>query len=78
MYRSIPFVYPYGGTLTVQKPAVAVLSSGATSYPLNRPICALCTAGQVRLYMYNNCVSLHVCTVPITDDTVPLSCSLVN
>lgn len=46
VFQSIPFVYPYGGTLTVQKPAVAVLSSGATSYPLNRPICALCTAGQ--------------------------------
>lgn len=40
--HSVSFVYPYGCTLTVQKPAIAVLSSGSTSYPLNRPICAFC------------------------------------
>ena len=40
--RSLNFVYPYGATLTVQKPAVAVLSSGSTSYPVNRPVCAFC------------------------------------
>lgn len=40
--QSLSFVYPYGATLTVQKPAVAVLSSGSTSYPVNRPICAFC------------------------------------
>ena len=40
--RSLSFVYPYGSTLTVVKPAVAVLSSGSTSYPVNRPIGAFC------------------------------------
>ncbi|KAL5456923.1 hypothetical protein EMCRGX_G034150 [Ephydatia muelleri] len=40
--QSVSFIYPYGCTLTVQKPAIAVLSSGSTSYPLNRPICAFC------------------------------------
>ena len=35
------FVYPYGATLNVQKPAVPILSSGFISYPLNRPIAAV-------------------------------------
>ena len=35
------FVYPYGATLNVQKPATPILSSGFISYPLNRPIAAL-------------------------------------
>ena len=34
------FVYPYGATLNVAKPAVAVLSTGSVSFPLNRPVCA--------------------------------------
>jgi len=38
---AMTFVYPYGGTLNVQKPAVALLSSGHISYPLNRPIAAV-------------------------------------
>eukprot|EP00633_Aureoumbra_lagunensis_P004104 CAMPEP_0197320226 /NCGR_PEP_ID=MMETSP0891-20130614/58359_1 /TAXON_ID=44058 ORGANISM="Aureoumbra lagunensis, Strain CCMP1510" /NCGR_SAMPLE_ID=MMETSP0891 /ASSEMBLY_ACC=CAM_ASM_000534 /LENGTH=471 /DNA_ID=CAMNT_0042811499 /DNA_START=452 /DNA_END=1867 /DNA_ORIENTATION=- len=33
-------VYPRGSTLSVQRPARAILSSGAMSYPLNRTICA--------------------------------------
>lgn len=37
----LAFAYPYGASLTVQKPAFAVLSSGHISFPLNRPICAL-------------------------------------
>ena len=41
--RSLSFVYPYGATLTVQKPAIAVLSSGSTSYPLSRPVAAFYT-----------------------------------
>lgn len=36
----LTFVYPYGATLTVQKPAIPVLSSGTVSLPVNRPICA--------------------------------------
>ena len=40
---NLRFVYPYGSTLTCQRPAVPVLSSGYISYPLNRPITAFCT-----------------------------------
>ncbi len=36
------FVYPYGSTLNVQKPAFPLLSSGPISYPMNRPLCATC------------------------------------
>jgi intraflagellar transport protein 52 len=35
------FVYPYGATLDVARPATAILSSGPISYPLNRPIAAV-------------------------------------
>jgi len=45
----LPFVYPYGATLSVQKPAVPVLSSGPISYPLNRPLAAACEVGKGRL-----------------------------
>jgi intraflagellar transport protein 52 len=37
----LTFVYPYGSTLNVQKPAVALLSSGPIAYPLNRPLVAV-------------------------------------
>merc|ERR1719316_2075079 len=46
----LDFVFPYGATLNVQKPAVPILSSGPISYPLNRPIAAVChKPGQGRL-----------------------------
>lgn len=38
---SLPFVYPYGATLNVQKPAVPIMSSGYIAFPLNRPIAAV-------------------------------------
>uniref|UniRef100_A0A3Q4MTJ9 Intraflagellar transport 52 homolog (Chlamydomonas) n=1 Tax=Neolamprologus brichardi TaxID=32507 RepID=A0A3Q4MTJ9_NEOBR len=38
--RALTFVYPYGATLTVMKPAVAVLSTGSVCFPLNRPVLA--------------------------------------
>lgn len=38
--RALSFLYPYGATLNIAKPAVAVLSSGSVSFPLNRPVCA--------------------------------------
>lgn len=34
------FVYPFGATLTVDKRAISVLSTGSVCFPLNRPICA--------------------------------------
>eukprot|EP01062_Namystynia_karyoxenos_P017978 TRINITY_DN16646_c0_g3_i1.p1 TRINITY_DN16646_c0_g3~~TRINITY_DN16646_c0_g3_i1.p1 ORF type:complete len:538 (+),score=199.32 TRINITY_DN16646_c0_g3_i1:117-1730(+) len=38
---TLSFVYPHGGTVSVQRPAVPLLSSGYIAYPLNRPICAV-------------------------------------
>ena len=38
----LAFAYPYGCSLLVQKPAFPVLTSGPLSFPLNRPVCALC------------------------------------
>jgi len=38
---SLEFVYPFGATLNVNKPAVPILSTGYIAYPLNRPIGAL-------------------------------------
>lgn len=32
------FVYPYGSTINVRKPAHAILSSGPISFPPNRPV----------------------------------------
>lgn len=43
--RALTFVYPYGATLSVIKPAVAVLSTGSVCFPLNRPILALSHVG---------------------------------
>merc|ERR1712166_245486 len=37
----LPFVYPYGATLNVQKPGIPILSTGYISYPLNRPVAAV-------------------------------------
>lgn len=36
----LTFLYPYGATLSVNKPAVPVLSSGTVSLPVNRPVLA--------------------------------------
>lgn len=57
--QSLSFVYPFGATLTVQKPAIAILSSGSTSYPVNRPVCAFCNSksGQGKLVVMG---SAHV------------------
>ncbi|XP_028406358.1 intraflagellar transport protein 52 homolog [Dendronephthya gigantea] len=37
---SLNFVYPFGATLNVVKPAIPVLSTGTVSLPVNRPVCA--------------------------------------
>jgi intraflagellar transport protein 52 len=39
--ETLNYLYPYGATLSVQKPAIPVLSSGPVCFPLNRPTCAL-------------------------------------
>ena len=38
--QALAFLYPYGATLNVAKPAIPVLSTGSVSFPLNRPVCA--------------------------------------
>lgn len=38
--QALTFVYPYGATLNVMKPAVAILSTGSVCFPLNRPVLA--------------------------------------
>ncbi len=44
----LEFVYPYGATLSVLKPAVPVLSSGKIAYPMNRPLGArVCTPARL-------------------------------
>ena len=35
------YVYPYGATISVQKPSVPILSSGKIAYPMNRPVGAV-------------------------------------
>lgn len=48
--QSLSFVYPFGATVNVVKPAIPVLSSGTVSLPVNRPICAFHTKhGQGKL-----------------------------
>ncbi|KAL5016048.1 hypothetical protein ScPMuIL_005637 [Solemya velum] len=42
--QALSFLYPYGATLNVMKPAVAVMSTGSVSFPLNRPVCGLYTS----------------------------------
>ncbi len=58
--QSMHFVYPFGSTLNVQKPAVAVLSSGTICFPINRPLCAV--YGNVRKQPGKICVlgSSHI------------------
>lgn len=34
----LKFVYPYGATLNVNRPAVPIMSTGPISFPANRPI----------------------------------------
>lgn len=39
--EGVHFVLPYGATLTVQKPAISILSSGRIAYPMHRPVGAV-------------------------------------
>jgi intraflagellar transport protein 52 len=39
------FAFPNGATLDISRPAVPILTSGLSSYPLNRPIAALAPVG---------------------------------
>ena len=62
----LSFLYPYGATLNVEKPSMAVLSSGSVSFPLNRPVCAfhheVCTCCYITPSMHVAlCATVHVC-----------------
>lgn len=54
----LQFVFPFGATVSVQKPSVPVLSTGSVSFPFNRPICSmyeekkkkLCVLGSVDMF----------------------------
>lgn len=39
--EKLPFVYPYGSSLTVARPSRPLLSSGAVSFPMNRPVASV-------------------------------------
>jgi len=39
--QSLSFLYPYGATLNVARPATPVLSTGSVSFPQDRPVLAL-------------------------------------
>ncbi|CAL8337027.1 unnamed protein product [Merluccius merluccius] len=54
--QALTFVYPYGATLSVMKPAVAVLSTGSVCFPLNRPILAFYQAKEAgKLAVLGSC-----------------------
>lgn len=38
--QALQFLYAFGATLNVAKPATALLSTGSVAFPLNRPVCA--------------------------------------
>ncbi|XP_054275371.1 intraflagellar transport protein 52 homolog [Macrosteles quadrilineatus] len=43
--QALSFVYPFGATLNIARPATAVLSSGTVAFPLNRPVMAFYGSG---------------------------------
>ncbi|KAJ0406383.1 hypothetical protein P43SY_006991 [Pythium insidiosum] len=45
--KGLTFVYPYGASLNVKKPAAPILSTGFISYPVNRPIAAVWQDGGI-------------------------------
>eukprot|EP00056_Hartaetosiga_gracilis_P020146 m.17846 g.17846 ORF g.17846 m.17846 type:complete len:415 (+) comp8199_c0_seq1:112-1356(+) len=51
----LEYLYPFGATLSVQQPAVAVLSTGNVSVPPNRPTCAFSEVGQGKLVVFGSC-----------------------
>lgn len=53
--QALTFVYPYGATLSVMKPAVAVLSTGSVCFPLNRPVLAFHQVKAGKLAVLGSC-----------------------
>lgn len=76
IFRCMSFVFPYGASLNVAKPAAPILTSGSVAYPLNRPLCAFYSAsnysseGTIDKYLVLHnlhciifCSFIHVCTL---------------
>jgi intraflagellar transport protein 52 len=55
----LSIVYPFGCTLELQKPALAILSSGALCFPANRSIGAVCKVGQGTLLVLGSVRLFH-------------------
>lgn len=53
-FGGMNFVYPYGSTLIVKKPAFTVLSSGPISYPTNRPLAACWAKGKGKIMVFGS------------------------
>jgi intraflagellar transport protein 52 len=68
--KGLEFVYPHGCTLSVQAPAVPILSSGKISYPMQRPlgepegvlVGTTGSAAQAGLLACREVTSCHACT----------------
>uniref|UniRef100_A0A671R108 Uncharacterized protein n=1 Tax=Sinocyclocheilus anshuiensis TaxID=1608454 RepID=A0A671R108_9TELE len=68
--QALTFIYPYGATLNVMKPAVAVLSTGSVCFPLNSLIILL-----VDQYLdkEENSKIMDVVFQWLTTDSIPLN-----
>lgn len=63
--KALTFLYPYGATLNVMKPAVAVLSTGSECFPFNRPVAAFREGkGTGKLVVLGSC---HMFSDPYVD-----------
>eukprot|EP00055_Hartaetosiga_balthica_P004242 m.10768 g.10768 ORF g.10768 m.10768 type:complete len:416 (+) comp3723_c0_seq1:43-1290(+) len=51
----LDYLYPFGATLSVQQPAVPVLSTGNVSIPPNRPTCAFSEVGKGKIVVVGSC-----------------------
>jgi hypothetical protein len=66
IFRCISFVFPYGASLNVAKPAAPILTSGSVAYPLNRPLCAFYSAskysneGTININVFNTHLALII------------------
>jgi hypothetical protein len=51
---AIKFVYPFGATLDVQKPAVPIISTGKNCFPMQRPVAAVVNCGVCPRFFCNS------------------------
>uniref|UniRef100_A0A8C5MY82 IFT52 GIFT domain-containing protein n=1 Tax=Leptobrachium leishanense TaxID=445787 RepID=A0A8C5MY82_9ANUR len=53
--QALTFLYPYGATLNIMKPAIAALSTGSVCFPLNRPILGFYQSKGGKLAVLGSC-----------------------